>query len=148
MPLLHHNREIKLQSELGEGHQNIITPEEVCSGREREGGEGARDGGHLLGWGRCVVLGGGGGGGGGGSSQSSTFSLATSCLLPLMALALIATHTTTATPSPAMQVVLTSHYLGLVMEYAPGGSLTSFITQKFRECRSGQRGEGGGLAVA
>lgn len=53
-------REIKLQSELGEGHQNIIAPEEV---------------------------------------------------------------------------VLTSHYLGLVMEYAPGGSLTSYITQKFRECR-------------
>jgi serine/threonine protein kinase len=53
-------REIKLQSELGEGHQNIITPEEV---------------------------------------------------------------------------MLTSHYLGLVMEYAPGGSLTQYITQKFRECR-------------
>lgn len=53
-------REIKLQSELGEGHKNIITPEEV---------------------------------------------------------------------------VLTSHYLGLVMEFAPGGSLTHFITQKFRECR-------------
>lgn len=53
-------REIKLQSELGEGHHNIITPEEV---------------------------------------------------------------------------VLTSHYLGLVMEYAPGGSMTGFITQKFRECR-------------
>ncbi|KAJ9514865.1 kinase-like domain-containing protein [Haematococcus lacustris] len=53
-------REIKLQSELGEGHQNIITPEEV---------------------------------------------------------------------------VLTSHYLGLVMEFAPGGSLTHYITQKFRECR-------------
>lgn len=53
-------REIKLQSELGEGHFNIVTPEEV---------------------------------------------------------------------------VLTSHYLGLVMEFAPGGSMTSFITQKFRECR-------------
>ncbi|GAX77681.1 hypothetical protein CEUSTIGMA_g5124.t1 [Chlamydomonas eustigma] len=53
-------REIKLQSELGEGHNNIITPEEV---------------------------------------------------------------------------VLTSHYLGLVMEFAPGGSLTSFITQRFRECK-------------
>ncbi len=53
-------REIKLQSELGEGHQNIIAPEEV---------------------------------------------------------------------------VLTSHYLGLVMEFAAGGSLTSYITQRFRECR-------------
>ncbi|KAG1658445.1 hypothetical protein FOA52_005609, partial [Chlamydomonas sp. UWO 241] len=53
-------REIKLQSELGEGHTNIITPEEV---------------------------------------------------------------------------VLTSHYLGLVMEYAPGGSMTGFITQRFRLCR-------------
>eukprot|EP00195_Chlamydomonas_chlamydogama_P017435 CAMPEP_0202915134 /NCGR_PEP_ID=MMETSP1392-20130828/64899_1 /ASSEMBLY_ACC=CAM_ASM_000868 /TAXON_ID=225041 /ORGANISM="Chlamydomonas chlamydogama, Strain SAG 11-48b" /LENGTH=443 /DNA_ID=CAMNT_0049607039 /DNA_START=317 /DNA_END=1648 /DNA_ORIENTATION=- len=53
-------REIKLQSELGEGHNNIVTPEEV---------------------------------------------------------------------------VLTSHYLGLVMEFAPGGSLTSYITQKFRECQ-------------
>lgn len=52
-------REIKLQSELGEGHHNIITPEEV---------------------------------------------------------------------------VLTSHYLGLVMEYAPGGSLTSYITEKFKLC--------------
>ncbi|GFH21563.1 protein kinase domain-containing protein, partial [Haematococcus lacustris] len=59
LPLLC-GREIKLQSELGEGHQNIITPEEV---------------------------------------------------------------------------VLTSHYLGLVMEFAPGGSLTHYITQKFRECR-------------
>jgi hypothetical protein len=33
--------------------------------------------------------------------------------------------------------MLTSHYLGLVMEYAPGGSLTQYITQKFRECRCG-----------
>uniref|UniRef100_A0A7S0WUB7 Protein kinase domain-containing protein n=1 Tax=Chlamydomonas leiostraca TaxID=1034604 RepID=A0A7S0WUB7_9CHLO len=53
-------REIKLQSELGEGHHNIITPEEV---------------------------------------------------------------------------ILTNHYLGLVMEYAPGGSLTHYITHKFKECR-------------
>ncbi|KAF5841225.1 kinase-like domain-containing protein [Dunaliella salina] len=52
-------REIRLQSELGEGHHNIITPEEV---------------------------------------------------------------------------VLTSHYLGLVMEYAPGGSMTQYITDKFRDC--------------
>lgn len=53
-------REIKLQSELGEGHVNIITPEEV---------------------------------------------------------------------------VLTSHYLGLVMEYAPGGSLTGYVTEKYKACR-------------
>ena len=53
------HREIKLQSELGEGHVNIITPEEV---------------------------------------------------------------------------VLTSHYLGLVMEFAPGGSLTNYVTVKFRDC--------------
>ncbi len=43
-------------------------------------------------------------------------------------------QTSLATP-PHAQVVLTSHYLGLVMEFAPGGSLTSFITQKFRECK-------------
>jgi serine/threonine-protein kinase SRK2 len=53
-------REIKLQSELGEGHINIITPEEV---------------------------------------------------------------------------VLMSHYLGLVMEWAPGGSLTTFITERFMQCK-------------
>jgi serine/threonine-protein kinase SRK2 len=57
---MHPCREVKLQSELGEGHRNIIAPEEV---------------------------------------------------------------------------VLTSHYLGLVMEYAPGGSLTSLITQRFQNCK-------------
>ncbi|GIL76389.1 hypothetical protein Vretifemale_5984 [Volvox reticuliferus] len=51
-------REIRIQSELGEGHINIITPQEV---------------------------------------------------------------------------VLTSHYLGLVMEYAPGGSLTQYVTRKWKE---------------
>ena len=30
--------------------------------------------------------------------------------------------------------MLTSHYLGLVMEYAPGGSLTNFVTEKFKAC--------------
>ncbi len=41
-------------------------------------------------------------------------------------------HTNIVTPE---EVMLTSHYLGLVMEFAPGGSLTGYITQKFRECR-------------
>lgn len=37
-------------------------------------------------------------------------------------------------PLAAMQeVVLTSHYLGLVMEYAPGGSLTQYVTRKWKE---------------
>lgn len=31
------------------------------------------------------------------------------------------------------EVVLTSHYLGLVMEYAPGGSLTQYVTRKWKE---------------
>lgn len=53
-------REIKLQSEMGEGHHNIVTPEEV---------------------------------------------------------------------------VLMSQYLGLVMEYVGGGSMTQYITEKFKLCR-------------
>jgi hypothetical protein len=36
-------------------------------------------------------------------------------------------------PPPSQEVVLTSHYLGLVMEYAPGGSLTQYVTRKWKE---------------
>ena len=32
------------------------------------------------------------------------------------------------------EVVLMSHYLGLVMEWAPGGNLTGLITAKYMAC--------------
>ncbi|GAX78594.1 hypothetical protein CEUSTIGMA_g6033.t1 [Chlamydomonas eustigma] len=35
----------------------------------------------------------------------------------------------------AEELVLTSHYIGLVIEWAPGGSLTDLITNKFNECQ-------------
>ena len=34
-----------------------------------------------------------------------------------------------------LQVVLTTHYLGLVMEYAPGGVLTAYLMKRMRENR-------------